>query len=460
MGCRRARRPEGASAAPGLASVVHYADRVLAFPELILILFALALFFYHLHSQYMEYAADAGSVQFTGDPESMITSLLKLSRLNQTPVQWDRATGSLLTHPSTLKRVQRIARVGQVSPERLQQLLVDCANVQAQSEAIETWETGEQFEAAGPSDPVVTLRSVSGELAIKKWALRSAVIAPSAAIAWAVAHYHLQHKTAVFVLGGALCVALYILVGEWQATWFRTRLKRTFTARLEAEGIEASGTAQISCLSPHSAPRVYALGYFWDTGTLLLFDDRLCFIGDQIRFALKRKQILSVRLGAGVPDWIGEPRTYIDWQPAPETPAQTWNLLPKDPYAALGNKRQCVEFQAALERWSAGADKYPEVPQQLLSLSFPQTGEVTSEKLKAVISFGRFMKVALFGQVLAVVVCILLNIPSAWFVCLVELLAIVYSFSPFWFYKEPDTGQLATASVEGLRVQEELRSGD
>lgn len=451
---------EGASTASGLALVVRYADKVLAFPELILILFIFALFLYHLHSQHLEYAADAGSVQFTGDPEAMITSLLKLSHLNQTPVQWDRATGSLLTHPSTLKRVERIARIGQVPKERLQELLKQCANPPEHSESEEAWGAGEQFKVAHPIDPVVTLRSASGELAIKKWALRLAVIGPSASIAWAIAHYHLQHRVAIFALGGAFCLGLYSAVGEWQETWFRERLKRRFIARLSLEGIAVRDRdVQMVLVSPHGAPRIYALGFSWDTGGLILSDDRLYYIGDQIRFALKRNQILSVRLGQGVPGWIAEPRTYVEWQAEPGALVQTWNLLPKDPCAAWGSKRQCIELKAELEHWKTHAEQYPEVG-SLPGLSAPEVGEITNQKLKAVINFGRFLKVALFGQVLAIVVCVVANIPSPWFVCLVDLLAVVYSFSPFWFYRDSSDAQVITKTAEVLKVQEEAQTGD
>jgi len=443
---------EGTSAASGLAGVVRVGDQVLAFPELILALFALALFLYHRYSQHMEYVADAGAVQFTGDPEAMITSLLKLSRLNQTPVQWDRATGSLLTHPSTLKRIKNIARVGQVSPERLQQLLVESANPLALDEAREIWDAGEQFQVARPTNAIVTVRSFSGELALKKWVLRLAVIGPAAAIVWAFDHYHLQHRGVAFTLGGVICVGLHIVVGEWQTTWFRERLKRKFMARSAAEGLVlADPEVLMVSVSPHAAPRAYAMGWSWDTGGLFLCSDRLCYVGDQIRFALTREEILSVRLGQGAPGWIGEPRSYIEWQSGPGAPVQTWNFLPNDPFSALGNKRQCIEFAAELERWKAQTGAYPGVPPTLRNLSTPTPAEITNQGLKSVVTLGRFLKVALFSQVLAVVVWIVLSLHSLWFVCLVELLATVYSFSPFWFYRDPDAAQAVKADV--LRTQ-------
>jgi heat shock protein HtpX len=453
---------EGQSAAADLASVVHFGDQVLAFPELILILFTLALFLYHRYSQSMEYVADAGSVQFTGDPEAMITSLLKLSQLNQTPVQWDRATGSLLTHPSTMKRVQRIARVGQVAPDRLQQILTDYANNAAQQGAGESWGVTEQFDLARPENTVVTLQSASGELAFKKWTLRLSLLAPTTSIAWAVMHYHVQHKAVVYGLGGFLCLALYIAIEEWQETWFRDGLKRKFIARLAEQGIDADvSSAELVALSPHAAPRHYALGLSWDTGFLFMRKDRLCYVGDQIRFALETDQVVALRLGPGTPDWLAEPRVYVDWLCDSDAPAQTLNLLPLEPYAIWPSKKQSVEFHAKLEHWKSHHSEYPDAPPALSALCSPAIGEVTSHKIKKVINFSRFVKVVLFNLVLAVVACIILNVPTVWYVCLVSLLAVVCSFMPFWFYRERDEGNdAATSAAKNLRVQENLQSGD
>lgn len=443
---------EGASAATGLATIVHVGDQVLAFPELILVLFALALFLYHRYSQHMEYVADAGAVQFTGDPEAMITSLLKLSHLNQTPVQWDRATGSLLTHPSTLKRVQHIARVGQVPSERLQQLLRESATPQSETEIDASWELSEQqFKVVSPNT-VVTLRSFSGELTFKKWILRAVTIAPAATIAWAVSHYNLPHKAISFSLGGALCVGLYVAMGEWQTTWFRKRLKCRFIERLTTEGITAPGEdVRIIALSPHASPRAYAMGFSWDTGVLFFNNDRLCYVGDQTRFALTREQVLSVRLDRGVPDWLGETRIYFDWQESPDKAVQTWNILPKDPHAVWRSNRQCRAFATLLERWRSRLEPYPEVQPALATLAAPTPGEITNQRLRSVVSCGRFLKVMLFCQLLVLVIWIALNLPSVWFACAVELVATVYSFSPFWFYREPEGVRTSVSNVLGTQ---------
>lgn len=253
----------GTGSAPGLAAVVHFLDHTLQFPELILVLYTFALVLYFLHSQYLEHLADTGAVQLTADPESVITSLLKLGRLNLSPVQWDRATGSLLTHPSTLKRVQRVARVGQVSPERLQQLLVDSANRESERITEDASELTDQFSAATAAspNPVVTAARNSGQLAFKVWILRFLYIAPPALVTWTVVHTRTQHKAGAYILCGVACLVLHMVVAEWQGVWGRKRLRRDFRAHLEDEGILVDDRAVLVDLSPHPTLRIYALGY-------------------------------------------------------------------------------------------------------------------------------------------------------------------------------------------------------
>jgi Zn-dependent protease with chaperone function len=452
---------EGAAAATDLAAIVRIGDRILAFPELILVFFILGFFLYHLHSRYLEYVADAGAVQLTEDPEAMITALLKLSRLNLLPVQWDRATGSILTHPSTLKRVQHIATIGQVPPERLNQLLLDSSTTASPLAPDNVWSQEEQFLAVPSKNPVVTLRSFSSELNFKKWALRGSSLVPAACVAWAVAHYQTHHNIAAYILGGALSLTIYVAVGEWQATWFRARLKQKIVSRLAAEGIDiGASSAEIVKLSPHAAPRAYAMGFTWDTGCLIFANHRLCYVGDQIRFSLRPEQVLAVRLGQGVPCVFPEPRIYIDWQLDASTPVQTWNFLPQDPYKIWHSKLQSVEFEAKLQHWKAQPGSFADLPPALRDLAGPTVGEVTSQRLKAAITFGRFLKVLLFKLLLALIFCSVLKIPSLWFICLVELLATVYSFMAFWFFRDSQDPQRPATVAASLQPEQDPQTGD
>lgn len=78
--------------------------------------------FYYL-SRRMEYAADREAVNFTGDPETAIRALAKLYQVSEVPIRCSRFTELFLTHPAFMRRVQAIARVGQLPDERVNDIL-------------------------------------------------------------------------------------------------------------------------------------------------------------------------------------------------------------------------------------------------------------------------------------------------------------------------------------------------
>ncbi|MEW6130933.1 MAG: M48 family metalloprotease [Acidobacteriota bacterium] len=74
-------------------------------------------------SRRMEYSADAFAATVTGDPEAMITGLVKLSRLSLLPMNWSKADENLLTHPSSMQRINALAKNYMISQERVDALL-------------------------------------------------------------------------------------------------------------------------------------------------------------------------------------------------------------------------------------------------------------------------------------------------------------------------------------------------
>ncbi|MGH9761261.1 MAG: M48 family metalloprotease, partial [Blastocatellia bacterium] len=74
-------------------------------------------------SRRFEYSADSFAVTITGDPEAMITSLIKLARLNLLPMSWARFDEGLFTHPSTIRRIHAVARRCGIPDYRIDQLL-------------------------------------------------------------------------------------------------------------------------------------------------------------------------------------------------------------------------------------------------------------------------------------------------------------------------------------------------
>ncbi len=86
-------------------------------------IYGLALFVMFFVSRRNEFAADAAANKMTGGAEAMITALAKISRLNTMPIHWGKLDEKMLTHPSTLRRIRRLARVGGISDARIPELL-------------------------------------------------------------------------------------------------------------------------------------------------------------------------------------------------------------------------------------------------------------------------------------------------------------------------------------------------
>ena len=87
------------------------------------LLAAILLLIFYLTRRVNERTADAGAVKILGDPEAMITGLAKITRLNKFPLRWSKWSEWLMTHPSTMRRAEAIARKAGIAPERLAQIL-------------------------------------------------------------------------------------------------------------------------------------------------------------------------------------------------------------------------------------------------------------------------------------------------------------------------------------------------
>src|SRR4029077_3350792 len=86
------------------------------------IILAIVTFFPLFWSRRFEYAADAGDVQLTGDPPAAISALFKLSSLNMMPLHWSKWSEKWLTHPSSLRRAQAIARKAGIPVEQIPEI--------------------------------------------------------------------------------------------------------------------------------------------------------------------------------------------------------------------------------------------------------------------------------------------------------------------------------------------------
>lgn len=87
------------------------------------VMMMLSLLIFLTLSRRFEFSADSFAVTVTGDPEAMISTLVKLSKLNLLPMSWSKFDENLLTHPSSLNRIAAIARRHHVPPSRVEEII-------------------------------------------------------------------------------------------------------------------------------------------------------------------------------------------------------------------------------------------------------------------------------------------------------------------------------------------------
>jgi hypothetical protein len=128
-------------------------------------------------------------------------------------------------------------------------------------------------------------------------------------------------------------------------------------------------------LSPHAVPRSYESMTVWDIGHLYVYPDRICYWGEEARFALTRSQVTALRLAAGPPGWFGPQSIYISWADGENT--GTFNLRVGDVSSTHEMARQTRLFAERLQSWVERPPYHRDLPPALAKLGAPQFGAVT-----------------------------------------------------------------------------------
>lgn len=445
--------------------------KVIAFRQLDLLLIVAGFGVFYLMSRHFERVADEGSVRLVADPEAMITALLKVSRLNLTPIQWGKVTGSTLTHPTTLRRVEHIAQVGNVAPQRVQQLLAHHAQEEQARRSLQLAAGIPEVSTSAlradeehyviPSDArsVVSTMTALRRSMNHRWLLIAANVLPPALVAWMVQKLNLHGRVALlaYLAGAVLILAAYSLLTLRLNLRGRQQLRDRFIAKFAAEGIQVRGRdAILNGFSPGAFLRVYLSGYDWDQGFVWLLQDRLVYLGDKLRFALKPEHVSNVYIGHSAPGWWFSERVYLDWNDAEHGRQGTFSLYPNDPSSATKIKHEGRDLCAAIQRWRSHAGEYPGAPAAVQTLESPVLGEVTSQDPKHLLSRGRRLKTFMLLCLFSYGASVLLNVSALYGFTTVLLLSI-YNRIPHWRYRIPpptaplEKPQSARAQAAGSR---------
>lgn len=386
---------------------------------------------YYLMSQQFEHEADSEAIALSGDPEALITGLTKLTRLNRMPLQQGQWSSRLSTHPSTWKRVQAIARLGHISPERLQVLVEgDAAPDQLYALPAPTIDENTIFSTPFKHRYNLTVG----------WLLILTVVLSPALVAYLV--QRLPAIDAVrfvfYVIGLVLSIVLYLVVSSFGSTYSFRELKQRFYRKLEQQGLHPEQGIFVS-FSPDGAPRSYEGWINWDIGCLFLMGDRLCYVGEHAQFALRRDQITAIYLGQGYPGWIAHPNAYIAWQDSQQGRCGTFNLRPGEVKSLWQMKPQVRLLKQQLQHWWEQPASSVEFSEPLAHLKTPEIGTVTSVSPASLdISKLLFSTLQLvIGFAIALSLVLQLSWQGSLYVVFVAAFISTAQWIPYWRYREP-----------------------
>jgi Zn-dependent protease with chaperone function len=315
-----------------------------------------------------EYQADAAAIELCHDPEALITGLVRISALNRVPLHWSRWAEHSLSHPSTRRRIARIAEGAKLAPERVESLLHAPPAGEAHFEFPRALEAGRLFTTSWKM-------RTSLNLSLLMIALQTAVPALVVRAVRELGPPLGSHLGAI--LAAALTASLAIVLAvDWLSVAPARSLERRMAARLAGIGLRMHELdARFVGLSPGREPRVYEHSGDWDLGFVVRLGDRLCYFGEEARFALERARVQDVRLGAGLPGWIAAPRVIVSWRDHSGEIHQ-FSLRPARVHSLAATARASRALEAELRGWLGGAPAPSEVA--LAPSGDPPTGAVTS----------------------------------------------------------------------------------
>jgi Zn-dependent protease with chaperone function len=402
--------------------------------------------FYFL-SRRFENVADATAVRLTGDAEAQITGLLKLNFLNFTPIQWGKVSESWLTHPSTMRRAERIAAAGGMAPERLQQILGQYAaqggatsGAATSCRAVISVPAEERYAIPAVSDPAKIQRALRDRASRqgKMWVQLLLYVFLPALFSLLIQRMHMESNlaAAMYAAGIVITGVIITLAGVWLGESGHEKEKKRLAERFAREGVPVARDGDVVVgFAPGPYPRLYGARYHWDSGFLVLAKDRMQFVGEQTKFSLLASEIEGIVTGRGGPSWWKFERVYVRWKSADGQRGGTFNLNALEP-GSIWRTRECVrELCCKLQDWHRGVGQFSEVRPELAELRSPELGEVTSVSPRAIGKWKVNVKVMGYLLPLAVGVSILTHAEMP-YVCTTVVILRIFQTVPYWRYRD------------------------
>jgi Zn-dependent protease with chaperone function len=344
-----------------------------------------------------EFQADREAVRICGDPEALISGLAALGEANALPLHWNRRVELLMTHPSTLRRIERIAMESGVATDRLAALLRRDGLGDGFYELPRTL-TGKAFSS-------VYKRKMIQRLTL----IRLAIAAGVPALLISIGGF-LTPRPVLFWAAAALAFLALLLFHERLAVAVIAALETQVRRRDSADHAGVDRT--FVSLSPGDAPRVYEGFLDWDLGLLTTCADRIEYSGEETRFALGRADITTVELTRGYPAWFRVPWVRIAWRDGSGAEG-SFCLRPAGAHRLSETRRAAKLLFERLESWRVGpsvaaASATPDDDARALP---PREDSVTGTPLSRVVSPRAFVPVFPWLLVATAIACALFGLP-------------------------------------------------
>jgi len=443
-----------------LSPFLHYA--------LLVVIVTLVPYFW---SRRFEYAADAGAVEVTGDPQAAIAALFKIAQLNMLPIHWSDWSEKWLTHPSSLRRAHAIARKAGIPLEQVP----DIAQVAAAADDHYVLP-----ETIAPGAKVHSTHTKQGGSLVVAFSMLAVLIFTPAAFAF-FAH-RFVHTTPlrplVFLAGFVTTIAMYYVSANFLPPMRLPKLVASLKTKLAKEGILADAWDGVFVgLAPAAAPRSYELNTNWDLGCLFLRSDRLCYWGEETKFSLRPDQITAITVAQGMPGLIRPRRIYFAWKDDELGTSGVFNIGCVNGASTLGLRKQSSQLAERLMTWWKTSPTTRPLPAPLAALRSPQIGAVTGANPRSSAKPAKVFKELLWTGIYAVVGAVLCGLPfhftqfllfrmiepagrievfrspgSGWYVVAVALVVRVIALIPILSYKDAAVVTLAPSRPQSSQA--------
>jgi len=404
--------------------IISWAEAYLIYPISLLSAWLMRYFI----SRRCERTADEFATLVTSDPESMITSLTKLSKMNLMPIRWGSWDERLGTHPSVLRRSEAIAHRHKIIPERLHELL----DVKLVEKNENCYTVPEEV-----SNPALIF---STEFKTQKAQVLGLLLMLSIAVSSLVTGsiiYVMELPPLAYLVGLIFTPIAYLLTVNYASLFGYGKLKREIRENIEKAGIGLNEKhVYFVGIVPEEYPRTYENHTVWDIGLLTIAEQAIVYYGEKIRFSVPRENISSIAKGPQYPSWFNVPEIYI--RGANGDKMWVFHLHSLDGRSKTTNARRSKELLLALIDWRR--EKLPDV-QAIpagLQLNLPEFPDLKGNHPRRTLTVKSFVTALIYISLLAFGLTSLFRLEGflAWYGLGISAWCLIVANVPILRYKE------------------------